>query len=135
MWKVKIKRIRLEIILHIAQRIHTAPITKLYLKKRSGQLNIALNPRSFLQKPLKIAQDILEKIFPHPAKSVIVLLTSRSCTANDCPSHQRRSSYCHPSSIQRKKHRTRCIDNIIIQQIFKKFPSSSWNFSTLALNC
>ncbi|GBO33753.1 hypothetical protein AVEN_59077-1 [Araneus ventricosus] len=94
---------------------------------------IALNNQDPSGNHLKIAQDILEKIFPHPAKSNSSTYIP-PCTANDCPFTKGEVATVIHHLSKGKAPGPDGIDNIIIQQIFRNSPSPSWNFSTLALN-
>ncbi|GBO10082.1 hypothetical protein AVEN_168258-1 [Araneus ventricosus] len=87
----------------------------------SDKSNIALNNQDPSGNHLKIAQDILKKIFPHPANSTSSTYIP-SCTANDCPFTKGEVATVIHHLSKRKAPGPDGIDNIIIQQIFKKFP-------------
>ncbi|GBM33689.1 hypothetical protein AVEN_100235-1, partial [Araneus ventricosus] len=82
---------------------------------------IALNNQDPSGNHLKIAQDILEKIFPHPANSNSSTYIP-PCTANDCPFTKGEVATVIHHLSKGKAPGLDGIDNIIIQQIFKKFP-------------
>ncbi|GBO24687.1 Putative protein in type-1 retrotransposable element R1DM, partial [Araneus ventricosus] len=82
---------------------------------------IALNNQDPSGNHLKIAQDILEKIFPHPANSNSSTYIP-PCTANDCPFTKGEVATVIHHLSKGKAPGPDGIDNIIIQQIFKKFP-------------
>ncbi|GBO08763.1 Putative protein in type-1 retrotransposable element R1DM [Araneus ventricosus] len=82
---------------------------------------IALNNHDPSGNHLKIAQDILEKIFPHPANSNSSTYIP-PCNANDCPFTKGEVASVIHHLFKGKAPEPDGIDNIIIQQIFKKFP-------------
>ncbi|GBM42302.1 Putative protein in type-1 retrotransposable element R1DM, partial [Araneus ventricosus] len=82
---------------------------------------IALNNHDPSGNHLKIAQDILEKIFPHPANSNSSTYIP-PCTANDCPFTKGEVATVIHHLSKGKAPGPNGIDIIIIQQIFKKFP-------------
>ncbi|GBO12450.1 Putative protein in type-1 retrotransposable element R1DM, partial [Araneus ventricosus] len=82
---------------------------------------IALNNQDPSGNHLKIAQDILEKIFPHPVNSNSSTYIP-PCTANDCPFTKGEVAAVIHHLSKGKAPGPDGIDNIIIQQIFKKFP-------------
>ncbi|GBO14022.1 hypothetical protein AVEN_220695-1 [Araneus ventricosus] len=82
---------------------------------------IAFNNHDPSGNHLKIAQDILEKIFPHPANSNSSTYIP-PCTGNDCPFSKGEVATVIHHLSKGKAPGPDGIDNIIIQQIFKKFP-------------
>ncbi|GBL73248.1 hypothetical protein AVEN_159301-1 [Araneus ventricosus] len=82
---------------------------------------IALNSHNPSGKHLKIAQDILEKIFPHPANSNSSTYIPPS-TPYDCPFTKGEVANDTHHLSKRKAPAPDGNDNIMIQQIFKKFP-------------
>ncbi|GBN48323.1 hypothetical protein AVEN_29737-1 [Araneus ventricosus] len=82
---------------------------------------IALNNHDPSGNHLKIAQDILEKIFPHPANSNSSTYIP-PFTENDCPFTKGEVATVIHHLSKGKSPGPDGIDNIIIQQIFKKFP-------------
>ncbi|GBN90948.1 hypothetical protein AVEN_42541-1 [Araneus ventricosus] len=83
--------------------------------------------------PLKIAQDILEKIFPHPANSNSFTYMP-PCTSNDCPFTKGEVVSVIPHLSKGRAPGPDGIDNIIIQKNFKKFLFLLMELLTLALN-
>ncbi|GBO13282.1 Putative protein in type-1 retrotransposable element R1DM [Araneus ventricosus] len=82
---------------------------------------IALNNHDPSGNHFKISQDILEKIFSHPANSNTSTYI-QPCTANDCPFTKGQVATVIHHLSKGKAPGPDGIDNIIIQQIFKKFP-------------
>ncbi|GBO17890.1 Putative protein in type-1 retrotransposable element R1DM [Araneus ventricosus] len=82
---------------------------------------ITLNNHDPSGNHLKIAEDILKKIFPHPANSNSSTYIP-PCTSNDCPFTKGEVATAIHHFSKGKAPVPDGIDNIIIQQIFKKFP-------------
>ncbi|GBO19669.1 hypothetical protein AVEN_63540-1 [Araneus ventricosus] len=94
---------------------------------------IALNNHDPSGNHLKIAQDILEKIFPHPANSNSSTYIP-PCTANDCSFTKGEVAMSSITSPKEKHQDQMASTTSSYSQFSRNSPSSSWNFLTLALN-
>ncbi|GBL73879.1 hypothetical protein AVEN_230825-1 [Araneus ventricosus] len=95
-----------------------------------GWADLSLCTQQMIGNHLKIAQDILEKIFPHPANSNSSTYIPL-CTSNDCPFIKGEVATVIHHLSKGKAPGPDGIDNSIFS---RNSPSSSWNCLTLALN-